>query len=363
MHHYMIETENILHNLNIIREKAKTAKVIAVLKGNAYGLGAPEVAKILVANGIECLAVSRIEEAIELREAGIESEILLLCSTCMKEEAAIIVRYKLTATIGSSEAAVLLGGLAEQYGITVNAHLKVDTGFGRYGFLHFETDKISDVLKFTKSIHFTGIYSHFTDSFGKNIKNTENQFERFMKVLQFLKSENIDYGLAHISNSCALLRFPQYNLGAVRVGSAFTGRVILKNKHGLRRVGYLRSQIEEIKWLPKGYNIGYGNALKTTSPCKVAVLPLGAADGIGLEKEKGLFRFVDKLRYILNDVRLNKKNAIKCHIGGKTAPVLGRIGYTSLTIDVTEIECNAGDFCDFYVSPMYLSKDIERLYI
>ncbi len=359
----VVELDRILHNLNIVKEKSKKSKIIAVLKGNFYGLGATEVAKFLSANGVECFAVSRIEEAIELREAGIENEILLLCSTCITEQAAIIVRYNLTATIGSSSSAILLNGLAEQYGVKVNAHIKIDTGFGRYGFLHFEKDKILDTLKFSSNINFTGIYSHFTDSFGRNKKNSKLQFERFSQLLNYLKTQSIDYGLAHISNSCALLRFKEFNLDAVRVGSALTGRVIIKNKHGLKPVGYLRSQIQEIKWLPKGYNIGYGNATKTEDNCKVAVLPIGSADGLGLEKEKTLYRFIDKLRYVFNDIRLSTKNALKCHLNGKIACVIGRVGYTSLTIDVTDIECKTGDFCDFYINPMYLDKTIDRNYL
>lgn len=359
----LVETERLIHNLNIIKEKADGKKIIAVLKGNCYGLGASEVAKVLIAQGIDFFAVSRIEEAIELREAGIDSEILVLCSTCIADEASIIIRYKLTATIGSAESAILLNGLAEQYGINVNAHIKIDTGFGRYGFLYYETDKITDVLKFSTNINFNGIYTHFTDAFGRNKKHTLLQYERFNTVLHFLKKAGIEFRLSHISNSCALFRFPEIKEDAVRIGSAITGRIILKNKSGLRRVGVLESTIQEIKWLPKGYNIGYGNAYKTKEPLKVAVIPVGGADGLGLEKEKGLFRIIDKLRYILNDLRLSKRNGLKCRVNGKAAAVLGRSGYTSLTIDVTNIDCKTGDKCEFEINPMYLSLAVERKYV
>jgi alanine racemase len=363
MHKFIVETENLLHNLEIIRQRAENARIIGVLKGNGYGLGDCEVAKILVANGIDILAVSRLDEAISLRENGIDCEILVLSSTCITSEASVIIRYNLTATIGSAEAAVLLSGLAKQYGVTVKAHIKVDTGFGRFGFLHFEKEKICECFKLNENIEYTGIYSHFTDSFGKDESNTTVQYNRFCEVLEYINKMGISYGLAHISNSCALLRFPQYNLDAVRVGSALTGRIILKNKHGLRRVGFLRSQICDIKWLPAGYNIGYGNVYKTTKPCKIAVLTLGTADGVGLTKENYLLGFIHKLRNIFNILRQNKESTLKCLINGKTCTVVGRIGYTSLTVDVTEVDCVVGDYCDFNINPMYLSERIEREYI
>ena len=357
-----VEIEKLAFNLELIKQKAGNAKIIAVLKGNFYGLGAVEAAKFYVEQGIDFFAVSRIEDAVELREAGIECDILLLCSTCIPEEASIIIRYKLTAAVGSLESAVLLNGLAGQYNVKANAHLKVDTGFGRYGFLYNETDKIAEAMRYSQNIDFTGIFTQFSDAFGRNKNHSLIQFERFNNVLAYLKSASIDCKMAHISNSCALFRFPQFNLDAVRIGSALTGRLVTVNKHGLKRTGYLECTIQEIKWLPKGYNIGYGNAYKSKNPLRAAIIDVGTADGIALEKSRELYRLIDKLRYLYNDIQLSEKNALRCNINGRKAKVLGSTGFTSTVIDVTDIDCKAGDICVFDTNPMYINPKIERLY-
>ena len=117
----------------------------------------------------------------------------------------------------------------------------------------------------------------------------------------------IETGMLHACNTSAFIKFPNMHLNAVRVGSAFTGRISFKNSMGLKNIGYLKSNVAEIKELPKDFNVGYSNVYKTKSNTKVAIVPCGYMDGVNIQTGRDMFRMVDKIRYIVRDI----KEAIK----------------------------------------------------
>ena len=358
-----VQLSDVENNIIQIKSKADTAHVIAVLKADAYGLGAVFMAKQLLLNGISFFAVACIEEAAELREAGIDCEILLLTSSANEKDAEDIVKYNLTATIGTVDAGAVLNAVCERMQTKVNAHIEIDTGFGRSGFLYSEADKITGTFDFYTNVNITGVYTHLSCAFGKK-KYTYEQYERFYKVRELILQHKEFNGIFHIANSTALFRFNEIKIDAVRVGSAITGRTGLSaKKTGLKPIGMLEADIKEIKWLPKGHNAGYGNAVKLKTAKRIAIVTLGYGDGVCLEKERGLFRVIDKLRYVYNDVKLGRKRAFHGILNEKKVYIIGRAGLSSMILDVTEIECHQGDVVSFAVSPMFVDKAVERKYV
>lgn len=202
-----------------------------------------------------------------------------MSSTAIEQELENMLKNNITITIGSTEAKEALIKIIKRVNKKPKIHIKIDTGFGRYGYLYTDTERIiKDIKELQKFAIIEGIFSHFSTSFYKE-KWTNLQYERFLEVLKTIEEHKINIPIKHISNSSAFIRFPQMSLSAVRIGSAFLGRVAVANKLGLKKIGYLESEISEIKTLPKGWNIGYSNTYTTKKETKVAIVPTGYAEG------------------------------------------------------------------------------------
>jgi len=365
----IIEKADLKHNIKRIKEfinpenKEKKVEIIAVIKGNGYGIGLIELAEVLIDNGINFFAVASTEEALKLRESGIKEKILMLSSTADKQEVEKLIKNDIILTIGSKEAGQVANEVATEINKEVPIHLKIDTGFGRYGFMHDNPQEIIEAFKTWTNLKITGTYSHYSLAFYKKKEYTEKQFERFIAVVENLKQNKIETGMLHICNSSAALKFPNQHLDAVRIGSAFLGRIIVPNKIGLRKIGYLKTNIYEIKELEKGNNIGYSNSFKTKKKTKIAILPCGYSDGVNVKVDKDMFRHIDKVRYIVNDIKnLFKKQNLYVKINGENCKILGRIGMCHVAIDITGKDINLNDEAEISVNPIYVNSDIKRIY-
>lgn len=373
----VINKEDLKHNIRIIKnivketgrqDNHKPIKLIAVVKGNGYGLGLIQYSKFLIDNGVDFLAVATVEEAIALREAKLQARILLLSSTAIKKEVELLIDNDIILTLGSKEAVEMAKSVAKLKQKKVQAHIKIDTGFGRYGFCYNEKEQILEALKDLENIQIEGTFSHFSLAFYEKNEYTEEQFKRFIDVVEYLKQNKIETGILHICNSSAFLKFKHMRLNAVRIGSAFLGRISIPNIYGLKKIAYLKSNVSEIKELQKGYNIGYSNAFTTKNKTKVAIIPCGYADGFNVKEQRDMFRKRDKLRYIVRDIKdsfkdkslyveikTNSKEYTKCK-------VLGRVGMYHITVDITGKDVKIGDEVKLNVSPIFIQNTIRREY-
>lgn len=233
-----IKKEELISNINTIKKLTKSddTKIIAVIKGNGYGLGLVEYAKILIEQQINFLAVATLDEAIQLRSAGIEQDILMMSSTCVEEDVEKLVDNNIILTLGSELSVEVAKKIAKKDKKTLRAHLKIDTGFGRYGFIYSDVQKIISSIQNLENIKIEGTFSHFSNSYEKSKIWTEKQFNRFLEVVNELKQNNINTGTLHIANSSAFLKYPYMHLDAVRVGSAFLGRIADENVYGLKKI-------------------------------------------------------------------------------------------------------------------------------
>ena len=332
MKQLVVNREDLRHNINKIKEYTKKISnnsnytIIAVVKGNGYGLGLVQYSEFLRDNEINYFAVATLEEALELRKANIVENILMLSPLYNNQELEEAVKNNITVTIDSKENVTILNEIAKN-GYNIKVHIKVDTGFGRYGFLYNDIDAILQTIQSLDSkIEVEGIFSHFSNSYYKKNKHTIEQFNRFKNVLDVLEQNNISINLKHICNSPAILNFPEMCLNSARLGSAFVGRVASENNIGLKKIGTIETEVAEVRTVPKGFNISYLNAYKTKKETKIAVLPIGVADGFNVSGRQDMFRTIDKLRRIVRETKnLFKKQKLTVVIKENRYDVIGTL--------------------------------------
>ncbi len=352
---YVVDKDILRENISIIKSLAGTTPVIAVLKCNGYGLGTVELAKFLLYRGIEIFGVSDLSEALTLRKAGILNEIILLSSNAVPEDNEKIVENDIIATVGSTDAAKALDEAGKKLGKTPKAHIKINTGMGRYGFNCEDLLWVNELKK--TEIEFCGTFTHFSFSFSKDEKDVSNQLAKFKTCIKKLRQAGFETGVVHAANSHAFLKYPKTHLDAVRVGSAFLGRVNGAKAYGLKPVGFLESKVSDINHLKKGENIGYGNTYKAKRDMKIAIVPVGFYNGYGTEKSRDTFRIRDILRYILSDI-IPKKKHVK--INGNAYKLVGRVATLNVIADVTGSDVKPGDKVVLSANPLLVDSGVER---
>ena len=332
MKQLVVNKEDLKHNINRIKDYTKKISnddnytIIAVVKGNGYGLGLNEYSEVLVENGIKYLAVATFEEAIELRKKQKDVNILMMSPLYNKQELEETVKNNITIAIDSQENAEAVNELAHK-GYNIKVHLKIDTGFGRYGFIYDDYENILNTVQSLKpNVEIEGIFTHCSDAYRKNNKHTLEQFKRFTDVIEKLEANNIKIKLKHICNSPAILNYPEMHLTAARIGSAFVGRVCSENNIGLKKIGELEINIAEVKDIPKGFNISYLNSYKTKDKTRIAIIPIGYLEGYNVTQKTDMFRIADKLRRALHELKsIFKKQKITVVINEKRYNVIGTI--------------------------------------
>lgn len=345
---YEIRDSDVRHNIQVIKRKAG-APIWAVIKFDGYGVGLLHLAEILRQCGIENLAVSDAADVERLRNAGFTTErILLISQPGSDEEIETALENEAIFSVGSRQFAERLRQIAAQRGIPAEAHLTIDTGMGRFGFLPEDYEAARELFLPSEDLTVTGIYSHFFNSFS-NDKATKEQFEVFMQFLGKLRADGIDPGMTHICNSAATFRYPEMHLDAVRVGSAIVGRVsgMTPKQTGLRKVGILKCNVCEVKFLPKGHQVGYGAKCQLRRDTKIAVISAG--------------HWAGTLSVRMRDVLLRRFPSVR--IGGKTAKMVCAPEMGHIIVDVTGMNVKAGDTVYMDISPVRVNGYVRRSYI
>jgi len=314
-----INLDAIAHNVKKIRQiVGENTQIIAVVKANAYGHGAIEVSETLLENGVTMLGVGVIEEGIVLREAGIKAPILI-CGITMNDQLKPLVMYNLTATVCDLKAVKTLSRIANKKKKKVRVHIKIDTGMGRLGIPSADTLNFVKEISQMKNIKIEGIFTHFAATNEEDGIYTRKQFEKYKKALLELEKEKINIPLKHIANSAAILSSSCFHLDAVRPGIIIYGLFPsskTKRTVQLKPAAEFKTKIVFLKEVPAGESIGYGRTYTTTSPTRIATLPVGYADGYS---------------WLLS-------NNGEVLVRGERAPIIGRICMDLCMIDITHIE-------------------------
>lgn len=357
---FIINKSDIVHNYNEIC-KNTSALVIPMLKADCYGLGAKKVLEILKEScSVSLAAVSRLEEAHELCDSGCE----ILITSCLHDAESIkaIVDSDIICAVDSQTQAKAIGEYAKSVGKVAKVHIKIDTGFGRFGFMPENTKEIKSVFAL-ENVKVCGIFSHFSAAFA-DAKETDRQFELFTNTVDNLTKSGLDVGIRHIANSSGFVRNEKYHLDAIRTGSLLLGRLPMPHSLDLKRVGRFESDISDIRELKKGANIGYGGVFRLKQDCRVAVLCTGSADGVLIGKSYDTYRVFDIFRYGFSVFKmLFRDNRLCVTINGKRTRAVGRVALTHTMVDVTGIDCECGDKAVIDISPLYISSKVEREYI
>lgn len=318
-----IDLDALKYNYRIIKKKINNGvKFLGVVKADAYGHGSVVVARTLEKEGADYLAVSSIDEALELRLNGINIPILILGHT-PKEQVGRLIEYNITQTVSCKAKAIEYSDEATKFGRNLNIHIKVDTGMSRLGFLcdgdFFETgvDGICETLNLP-GLNCEGIFTHFavSDEVGAAYTSyTMHQFELFENVIEKVEERwGKKFAIKHCANTGAVACYPQTYLDMVRPGLLLYGYGEFAKELKLKPVMTLKTIVSTIKIYPKDTFISYGGIYKTTDTTRVGVVPYGYADG--------LFR------------RLSDKYSLMTSDG--QAKILGKICMDMCMIDLTD---------------------------
>lgn len=360
-----INKKDLKYNIDKIFEKAKESEkptqIIAVVKINAYGLGIVPFSKYLMENGINFFAVATPEEAFILRDNGIDCKILLMTPVIEKDVLIELIKKDIIVAVGSNYELNLINEIYDELNVRkVNVHVKIDTGFSRYGFLYNELEEIEKVFNNDK-INIQGMFTHFSKTLDESWTNV--QFNRFVGVIEHLKAKNIEPGMVHCCNSTAFFKYPNMHLNAARIGSAWQGR-LPNNIGNLKQIGTLKSKILEIRTVGKGANVSYTNKFTTKRKTNLATIPLGYLDGINRTRERDTFSKYDNFKAALKELKnLFNTKRLKGNINGKQCNIVGRLGTHHAIIDVTDVECKVGDLVYIDANPVYIDENIKREYV
>ena len=319
-----IDLEAIKYNVRVLRQHIAPSQFMAVVKANAYGLGAVPVARAALGAGATGLAVSSYEEGHELRQAGIAGPILVL-GYVPEDLARASVEAALTLTVNSPELARALSRAAQfrRRNHPQPVHLKLDTGLHRYGLEPDQALEMCKLISALPGLELQGLYTHFASGDEADRSFVLEQMRRFDTVCQLLEANGFYFPQQHLSNSATAITFKEARSNFVRFGLALHGYHVTPeveteaNKAGLflKPAMTLKSTVVRLSKLPAEETVGYNRTYKASETRQVALVPIGYADGYRRS--------------------LSNKGCVL--VRGKRAPVLGRVSMDQIVVDVTGI--------------------------
>lgn len=316
-----VDLNAVKNNLLAVRSKMnKDTKLMAIIKADAYGHGAVPIARAIGDSGkIDAYGVAIIEEAMELRNAGITKPILILGFT-PKEQYELAVAYDVAQTVFQFEMAEALSKEAVRQGKTAKIHIKLDTGMSRIGF----TDTLESIEEIKRisalpGIEMEGLFSHFARADETDKASTIKQLNRYIKFIDLLEKEQIYIPIKHIANSAGIIEFPEAYFNMVRCGIATYGIYpsdeVNHEDIKLTPAMELKTHVVYVKDVEAGVGISYGATYVTERKTRIATIPVGYADGYSR----------------------NLSNTGKVIIHGQYAPIVGRICMDQFMVDVSHI--------------------------
>ncbi|QGY45152.1 bifunctional UDP-N-acetylmuramoyl-tripeptide:D-alanyl-D-alanine ligase/alanine racemase [Maribellus comscasis] len=329
----------LVYNLNAFRKLLKPeTKVMVMVKAFSYGTGDVEIAKMLQFQNVDYLAVAVADEGVQLRNAGIQTPIIVM----NPEEHSFqnFIDYRLEPNIYSLELLQAFTKTVSQNALEeFPVHLKIDTGMNRLGFkTESEIQHAISTIKATRWLKVKSVFSHLAASDDPKMDDfTKTQISGFNEIAGNISKQfsyNID---RHILNSAGIERFTKYQFEMVRLGIGLYG--VSQTGLGLEHIGTLKSTVSQVKTVQKTETVGYNRKGKVEKTSKIAVVPLGYADGL--------------------DRKLSNKNG-SAFVSGKLAPIIGNICMDMLMLDVTGIDVNAGDEVEFFGSNISISEIAEK---
>ncbi len=326
-----IDLDAIQHNVRALRGLlVPPAQLMVVVKANAYGHGAVEVARAAAQAGAWGFGVATVDEGEELRRGGVREPVMLLDLT-MPDEADRIVANELSAGVADLDGARALNSAAASSGRTVRLHLKVDTGMGRAGCTPGDAPSLARAIAGLPEVTLEGCYTHFPAADDSDLTPTREQTAAFSAVLASLRQAGFPRRggqasrlLCHAANSAATLALPEAHFDLVRCGIAVYGIVPAPHLGGrvpLRPAMRLCGRVVQVKRVAAGTPVGYGREYRAPRETTIATVPLGYADGYP---------------------RLAWRSAAAA-LAGRRVPVAGRISMDQLTVDAGDLEVRKGD--------------------
>jgi alanine racemase len=318
-----IDRAALLANANACRQViGPHCRLLALVKGNAYGHGLLETSTALLAAGIDMLGIEAVGEAVTLRTGGVTSPILLV-GPIPPANMSLLLSHQLTPLLGSPEQVQMLGEFARQAACGLDVHLKFDTGMHRQGFMREELPLLLDLLAKYPGLCVSGVATHLARADeAEHPAWTRRQLDRFHDMVAMLAASGIQAPIRHAANSAAALLWPETHLDMVRLGIALYGfwpgpavEHACREKLTLCPVMTWKTRVAAVKAVPRGDSVGYSGSYVTTRQSRIAVLPLGYYDGYS--------RSLSNLGQVL--------------IHGQRAPVCGRVSMNLMTVDVTDI--------------------------
>jgi alanine racemase len=313
-----VDLTALTHNLSQFRRiLSPGCDVMAVVKANAYGHGAIETSQTLIQHGVMRLAVFSTEEGIELRRAGIDVPIIVL-GPVFQEQFEDLFTYRLTPVASDSSMLTALARAAAARATPYPVHLKIETGMGRLGLTHHELDVLFGARKFPPALQLEGLMTHLADTDGPDPATTEEQLRRFAKALNVILESGVQVPLVHVSNSGGAVRFSSAHFSLVRPGIMLYGYHTLPSTvkaPDLKPVLSLKTCIAQLRTIQSGSRVSYNGTFTAQLPMRIAVLPVGYADGFSR--------------------RLSNRGAVL--IRGRRAPIVGLVCMDMVMVDVTSI--------------------------
>lgn len=323
-----IDLDAIAHNVREIRRiTGKRPEIMGAVKADAYGHGVMETVRTMLDNGVTRLAVSMLDEAIQLRKLGIKVPILILSYTDPARAEEIILN-EVTQTVFSHDLAKALSEAAVRLNRNVKIHVKVDTGMTRVGFMPGYS-AVKNIVEISALPHIIieGLFTHFASADENDKSYTLMQFEKFMSICSELGRVGVHIPVKHVCNSAGIIEYPEMYLDMVRPGIILYGiypsREVDSSKISLKPAMTLKANVILVKDVEEGTCISYGRTFKTIRKSRVATIPIGYADGY------------TRL--------LSNKGRVLIH--GRIARVVGRICMDQCMVDVTDlgVEVKTGD--------------------